>query len=208
MKKLSYLCAFAVIAISTIVCGCNKEKEIASGLCGTSKYSVADIKKALNIAYRVKAMRIGGSEEWSINSQIRVLKQPFFPGAVGREGAIVTFDEQDNPVRGITTRVFDRETGRPCLVRELTSAELVEASKELRGYYYTVLDAKNRQCIKTIVVFSESFKTVVCESLLNLRQDRDYYMSASLTTKNISVYMRQSGVQALIAEEKIYYAED
>jgi hypothetical protein len=187
--------------------GCKGKEEVVVACC-TSTYSSLNVTRALKLAYRIKAMRIGGSEEWSINSQIGALKQPYFPGAVGTEGAIVTFDEKDNPIHGITTRAFDRKTNRPCLVREFTSAELAEASKELKEYYYTVLDAKSRRDIKTIVIFSDSFRTAVCESLLNLRHDTDYYMGASLTTKNASIYRKQSGVQTLIAEEKIYYAED
>ncbi len=169
-------------------------------------YTKYDISQALNIANRVKSMR-GGKEEPTINTQIGALKQPTFPGAVGKEGAIVTFDEKNNPIHGITTRTFDRKTGKHYEVKELTSAELKEASEALQSYYYEILNFADRQNIKTIVVFSESFKMAVCESILNRRLDRDYYMGASLPKKTASIYMQQAGTKLLIAEEKIYYSD-
>ncbi|MCX6720348.1 MAG: hypothetical protein NTW11_00895 [Candidatus Staskawiczbacteria bacterium] len=203
MNRLSYLCATAIIAISMV--GCRNKEEIITVNC-TGKYSSADVQRALRVAYRVKSMPISKVQVGVVNTHIGALKQPYFPGAVGTEGAIVTFDEKDNPIVGITTRVFIRETGEHCQVRELTSAELAEASKELKKFYHTTLDGKSRQRIKTVVIFSDNFRTAACESLLNLREDCDYYMQASLKTKNASIFKEHAGGQTLIAEEKIYYS--
>lgn len=205
MKTLSYLMVVTCMATSMVFCGCSKA---GASVNGTKHYSGEDIQKALTIAQKIKALKMGGDQEWVINTQIGVLKQPFFPGAVGEEGAIVTFDEKDNPIRGITVRTFIRETGKPCEIHELLTAEIVEAHAELRDYYRNTLSVEDRKSIKTIVVFSEGFKDAVCESILNLRQDCDYYMSANKTDKTAGIYRVQSGIKSLIAENKVYYSRD
>jgi hypothetical protein len=206
MKKkiLSYLGIIVVTAISICLCGC--EKEEADNSISGHKYSEADIKRALDISNKLNEMRRDTNEDASLNTQIYVLNQPTFPGAVGKEGAIVNFDANDNPVRGITTRTFERETGVRFDVRELTSAELAEASEALKKHYYSTMSAEDRRDIKTVVIFSESYKMAVCESVLNLRKDRNYYMLADRSAKTAGIYIEVAGVKTLIAEDKIYYS--
>lgn len=205
MKKLSCLMVFVLIVITVLFCGCSKA---GISVNGTRHYTGGDIKKALTVAQKIKAMKMCGDQEWVVNTQISVLKQPFIPGAVGIEGAIITFDKDEIPIFGITTRTFIRETGKTCQIRELSSAEIKEASPVLKDYYRNTLSAEDRKNIRTVVIFSEGFKNAVCESILNLRRDCYYYMSASQTEKTAGIYREQNGIKSLIAEDKVYYSRN
>jgi len=152
-----------------------------------------------------KLVEMKGNSDPSVNTCLSAVKQPEFLGAIGREGAIIKFDQQDNPVEGITTRTFDRSTGKFFDVRELTPVEISSSAVELKDYYRTVLNSAQRKKIKTIVIFSETFKKAACDALLNMDDGVDYYLEGDIKTGLATVHRVAGGKRKIVAQEKIYY---
>ena len=173
-----------------------------------------DVQNRLNPEKIEKAVKVGhwmkdkleklGKSDPSLNSCLMALEQPDFRGAIGEEGGIIAFDDQDNPTHGRTTRIFNSENGQTMYVRGLTDEEIKSSAEELTKYYRKVVGAESRKTIKVIVIFSNTFKIAACESVLNEDPRKDYYMSVDIRTKAAKLYRVEGDKNFLLAGEQIY----
>ncbi len=145
-------------------------------------------------------LRATGKDNVVLNTCALAIRQPDFSGVVAEEGCIVMFDDKGELVFGITTRIYDYKTGRKVQNRSLTRRELKNASSSLKSYYEG-LDIPSY--IRTIVVFSDSFKAAACEAILNMAEGREYFLEAE--GKVAKIYRVENGERELIAAEMIYY---
>lgn len=136
----------------------------------------------------------------SLNSCAFAIQQPDFPAVIGEEGCIVKFDDKGEPIFAITTRVHDYKTGIEIRNRQLTDREIKQAASSLRDYYQSLGLPSD---LRTIVIFSNSFRAAACEAVLNMAQGKEYLLKRE--GKIAKMYKVENGQYELIAAEMIYY---
>lgn len=147
----------------------------------------------------VKVLKAIGEQNPTIALYEFVLQQPTLTGVVGEEGGFIHFDEQFNPIWGITTRVYDNKTGQEIPNRWLTKKELTQAIPFLKGYFR---EYNKDAIVKNVdLIYSNSFKDAICKSLLNKDMTRPYTISGK--EKVLSIYRIDNGKKRLIAAEGI-----
>lgn len=134
----------------------------------------------------------------AFNMCARAVEQPDFPGVIGEEGGIVTFDGQGNPNHVLTTRQVDYRTGLRVDTRELTREEIIGVVSALKRYH-SKIDPNGT----TILIVSDSFKAAACETLSNADEKTLY----SLKRNGVEAQLHkvQGGLDEVIASEAIYY---
>jgi hypothetical protein len=142
-------------------------------------------------------------DDWAQNTCTNAIKQPSFTPVIDREGAIITFNMQGNPVHGITTRAYDPVLKKSISIRELTRAELDEGASLLQQYYRVFIN----KGITTVVVHCNDLKQAAEKALNNTQSDLNYFMEADIRTGLCQVFKETGGVSELIASEKVYYPE-
>lgn len=145
---------------------------------GEEKCNLIEAKAA------VKLLKSIGEQNPALPLFEFVLQQPTLTGVVGEEGGFIHFDEQFNPIWGITTRVYNNKTGRKIPNRWLTKKELTQATPSLRGYFKEY--DKDAIAKKVDLIYSNSFKDAVCKSLLNNDMTRPYTIDGK--GKVLSIY--------------------
>jgi len=159
-----------------------------------------DVKQARKVAKAL--LETIGKDNPALNVCAYAVRQPDFSGVVAEEGCVAKFNDDGEVIYGITTRVYDYKTGQKIRNRSLTERELKNANSALKSYYE---DLNIPSDIKTIVVFSDSFKAAACEAILNMAEGKKYFLEAE--GKVAKMYKVEDGERELIASEMIYYKE-
>ncbi len=214
----------ALLMTIFLLSGCSRSSEKSERLVPRGKDTPADLRnvleqpipketnakiaRALRVAEALK--RLKGDSDIALNTCAGALEQPQFTGTLGREGAVVLFDERDEPIKAMTTREIDYETGAQFRARPYTDAELRESADQLKSYFATLQSrypairslTGSSRCVP---IFSQSFRLAACDVLLNADQSVEYYLHSSLLTKSAQVVRSGPAGSKVVASEVIYY---
>lgn len=216
----------ALVMVPFLLSGCRRRSENADRLVPRGREAPADLRKvleqpiptetsarirmALKVAETLK--RLKGGTDFAMNTCAGALEQPQFTGTLGREGAVVLFDDRDEPISAVTTREIDYETGTHFQARSYTEIELRESADQMKSYFVTlqsrypaIRSVTGRS--RCIPIFSQSFQLAVCDALLNLDKDVEYALRPNLLTKSAQLVRVSPSGPRVVASEAIYYSK-